>query len=154
MRLAISRGWMGLLLVGALIVGALVWFGILDWQDATTELRVQSSRVTGAASSAVQSVTSAGSGGGSAAGGSAVAAAQACRENLRRIETVKRKIAEGRSQTVGPVSQGDILAQLPARPVCPEGGTYTFGPLESLPKCSVSGRGNSDPADDHVLKSW
>ncbi|AXA36229.1 MAG: hypothetical protein D6691_08195 [Candidatus Hydrogenedentota bacterium] len=95
-----------------------------------------------------------------------VQAAQACRENLQRIQTAKRRVAEKRATTTGVATWEEVLREMYPQyasrrfdptfvqqlmPRCPAGGVYELGRLEELAKCSVGANGTVDSADDHVI---
>jgi hypothetical protein len=73
----------------------------------------------------------------------------ACYNNLRYIDVAKQTWGLENHKTNGPVSWSDIQPYLikvlkeqgrkTEMPKCPEGGTYTLGNIEELPKCSIKG---------------
>jgi len=68
----------------------------------------------------------------------------ACINNLRQIDAAKNEWALENNKTNGaPVTAADIkpFVKLDASgnlPKCPAGGTYTIGPVGTVPTCSVS----------------
>ena len=70
------------------------------------------------------------------------AQANACIVILRQIDAVKKQWAQDRGKPVGAIpGPGDLSPYFPngTNPVCPAGGTYTFGPVGLPPTCSVHG---------------
>jgi hypothetical protein len=68
----------------------------------------------------------------------------ACINNLRQIDAAKNQWALEKSKKADDVPTEDDLKPYigpPGRgfPKCPEGGTYTIGPVGELPKCSIPG---------------
>jgi hypothetical protein len=69
----------------------------------------------------------------------------ACINNLRQIDGAKNEWALENNKTNGtPVTEADIKPYLKLGaggnfPKCPAGGTYTIGPVGSVPTCSVPG---------------
>jgi len=82
--------------------------------------------------------------------------AKICRQNLRSIESAKRAIAQKLGKPAGDVSWSAVLQEMQLRepPKCPDGGEYTLGRIEELPRCTIGAQGNVDPADDHILKQF
>ena len=80
--------------------------------------------------------------------------AKICRQNLRVIESAKRKVAQDRGQAVGDVSWSEGLREMNVRekPKCPDGGEYHLGQLGMLPRCTISGNGTRRQEDDHIIK--
>ena len=68
-----------------------------------------------------------------------------CINNLRQIDAAKNEWALENNKTNGtPVTEADIKPYLKlgaggSFPKCPAGGTYTIGPVGSVPTCSVPG---------------
>jgi len=84
-------------------------------------------------------------------------AAQICRDNLRRIENAKRRVAQDRGgMAVGRLTWDDIKAELPGHkiPVCPAGGQYSLGNLGSMPKCTIGASGTAMAEDDHIVINY
>ncbi len=64
----------------------------------------------------------------------------ACVMNLRQIEGAKEQWAlENKKQPGDPIVEAEVKQLLRSPVVCPAGGTYTFGPVGTLPRCSVPG---------------
>jgi hypothetical protein len=69
----------------------------------------------------------------------------ACINNLRQIDAAKNEWALENNKTNGtPVTEADIKTYIKLDasgnlPKCPAGGTYTIGPVGSVPTCSVPG---------------
>jgi hypothetical protein len=94
------------------------------------------------------------------------AKAHVCRENLHRIQTAKRKAGQERGNPVGQVAWDEVLVTMHGAhvrsvstddrnalmPNCPEGGTYSLGTLEEVPRCSISGNGTNTVQDDHIIR--
>jgi hypothetical protein len=80
--------------------------------------------------------------------------AKICRENLRMIESAKRRVAQDRGQAIGDVSWGEVLKAMNRTeiPKCPDGGEYILGPLGSLPRCTIGGNGTIRVEDDHIIE--
>ncbi len=134
----------------ALVIAAAYYFGILDWQETETTLRVKASQASAELRSGVSEL-------GSTPGtsGSAVAQARECRANLRRIESAKRAAADKRGVSVGSIGWDAVESELGGdRPECPAGGRYTLGTLEVTVRCSVGSNRSTDKADDHHLKNY
>ena len=74
----------------------------------------------------------------------ATSQANACINNLRQIDGAKNEWALENNKTNGtPVTAADIkpyikLDAAGSLPKCPAGGTYTIGPVGTVPTCSVS----------------
>lgn len=85
-----------------------------------------------------------------------VDAARVCRDNLRRIESAKRKVAENKSMAVGRLTWDEIRGEFPGGkiPTCPSGGSYSIGNLGTMPTCTVSSGRTGRPEDDHVLINY
>lgn len=138
-----------IVLLAAAAVGAAFYLGILDWRSAKTQARVQMSGVATEVRSAVDSGLSTGG------GKSAAAGAAECRQNLQRIDAAKKVAAQKSGSEVGEVSWSQVLDHLGgSKPVCPSGGTYTLGNLQTNPRCSVGGANTTDRSDDHLLASY
>lgn len=69
------------------------------------------------------------------------AAAKACQGNLREVLSAKERwaMAENRASTDTPAESDLMPYYTRSRPLCPAGGTYTLGNLNTLPTCSVGG---------------
>ena len=90
--------------------------------------------------------------------------AQACRDNLHRIQTAKRKAGQDRGNPVGIVTWEEVIrAMYPDRtltpaqiaelmPHCPAGGSYSVGTLEEVPRCSLVGNNTLPEDDDHIIR--
>jgi chromosome segregation ATPase len=68
--------------------------------------------------------------------------ANVCIRALRQIQTAKQQWAQDNGKGPDAVaSAADLLPYLPQNtfPVCPGGGNYTIGAVQSLPQCSVPG---------------
>ncbi len=64
----------------------------------------------------------------------------ACINNLRQIDGAKSQWAlENKKQEGDPVVESEVKALLTHPLVCPAGGTYTYGPVGTPPRCSVPG---------------
>lgn len=136
--------------VGILIVGAAAFMfltGRWDWNEA----KVQSKRLAHEGAGAVAGL-----------GGSAVVkrdpkVAAECRENLMTIERAKRRAAQEKHGGVagGTVSAEEVAAANGGKlPECPAGGTYSIGPLNTLPRCSIYDNGTQDREDDHFIRNF
>ena len=69
------------------------------------------------------------------------ARANACRANLRQIQSAKEQWAMANNQ--GPTATPDWPDLVPnfiqQQPNCPSGGTYTIGNMSTNPTCSIGG---------------
>lgn len=138
-------------LLATIVVVAAYYFGILDWQETETALRVKASEVSTSVKNEVDSLGLEPR----LSGPEAIKAAEICRSNLNRIESAKRVVGERSSTSVGAVDADAVIRQLGGEmPVCPAGGRYTIGTLETNARCSISSNGNTDPRDDHMLKNF
>jgi len=74
-------------------------------------------------------------------------------ENLRMIESAKRKVAQDRGQAIGDVSWSEVLKEMNLRemPRCPDGGEYSLSQLGSLPRCTIGGNATRRVEDDHMI---
>ncbi len=87
--------------------------------------------------------------------GNAIDCANACRGNLRRIESAKRSLHSRGMFATGSVSWDAVVKEMGGKaPKCPCGGTYRLGTLEMLPTCSISANGTAAPDDDHIIKQY
>ena len=79
--------------------------------------------------------------------------AKICRQNLRMIESAKRKVAQDRGQAIGDVSWSEVLKEMNLRemPRCPDGGEYSLSQLGSLPRCTIGGNATRRVEDDHMI---
>src|SRR5690606_24812073 len=69
-----------------------------------------------------------------------VASGNACINNLRILEAAKDQWAIEENKSTGAVvTNEDISTYLKYKPVCPEGGAYTLGPIGTDTVCSVHG---------------
>ncbi len=134
------------IIIGVVIVvlAGLFYTGILDWRRWSGEARSKYYQ----GKSAIMDDN--------AAPTNDPAAAEKCRENLRQIESAKRSVAQKEGKTIGEVSWAAVLKEMNLKdaPKCPSGGEYTLGRLGETPRCSKGAGGNSDPADDHILKNF
>jgi hypothetical protein len=65
------------------------------------------------------------------------ACTRACRANLARIDSAKKRAARRTGFTTGSVSRSLLAEELGGRvPECPCGGHYTIGSLEQYPACT------------------
>ena len=73
--------------------------------------------------------------------------ANACINNLRQIDGAKEQWALENQKTNGePVVVAEVNAYIKGgAPTCPEGGTFTYGVVDEMPRCSIG-------KADHVLK--
>lgn len=148
----IKKAIVAVVLLIAAIVGAAIYFGVIDSRDITTPARVQASQLSAKASEMVDNIGS--SGGGATKGGTPKQAAQ-CRANLKRIESAKKAAAKKSGISVGSISKDKVLKELGGKvPVCPVGGSYSLGTLQIQARCSVGGNGTADAADDHLLANF
>ena len=74
----------------------------------------------------------------------ATAQQNACINNLRMIDAAKQQWAlETNKRATDIPTKEDLMPYLVGRygkfPVCPQGGTYTIGPVGKTPKCSIPG---------------
>jgi len=64
----------------------------------------------------------------------------ACINNLRQLDAAKNEWALEKGQPAGAVpTKQDLLPYLRRWPACPQGGTYTLGPVGDAPTCSIPG---------------
>jgi len=74
----------------------------------------------------------------------ATPSAAPCINNLRQIESAKEQWKLEQQKTVNDVpTWEDLKSYFKQQPVCPEGGTYAWGKVGELPKCSIGGVGHS-----------
>lgn len=139
-----------MLVVAALIVLGIAYsMGLFTAEDAKYFGRDVYYRSKGTVEGAVDAVTQ-----GTATGSGDPAKAQACRDNIRRIELAKRAAANTLSLTVGEVPESEVLSALGGSlPRCPDGGRYKINSLQYMPTCSIGAGVASDPRDDHVLNN-
>ncbi|MGI8905528.1 MAG: hypothetical protein ACR2IE_03440 [Candidatus Sumerlaeaceae bacterium] len=142
------------LFIGAGVVTALFFLGVLEWDKTVGWVRHYIFRVKGVAQNIGKSPPP-----------GDLNAARACRENLHRMQAAKRKAAFDRGQQVGPISWEEVLRRLPDipqrrlhpaelekfTPKCPARGTYSLGNLEEVPRCTVSGQNTLTLEDDHII---
>lgn len=82
-------------------------------------------------------------------------AAAQCRENIKRIESAKRRVAQERGIAVGEVPFDAVVQQMGgALPKCPSGGNYQINPLGTMVRCTIGANGTKDPNDDHLITNW
>lgn len=68
------------------------------------------------------------------------AAPNICINHLRQIDGAKTSWALERSARKGePVNEAQVIKYMRGKPVCPAGGTYTFGAVGEDPTCSFPG---------------
>jgi hypothetical protein len=61
-----------------------------------------------------------------------------CINNLRQIDAAKTRWSLEKNQTNGAPAVDAEIQQFLSHPlVCPAGGTYTYGPVGTLPTCSI-----------------
>lgn len=79
-----------------------------------------------------------------------------CRENLKLIESAKRRAADRLSQVIGEVVRPEILKELGMKelPKCPSGGSYILGPVGVMGRCTIGGSATTDPIDDHLAPNY
>jgi hypothetical protein len=142
-------------IVAGIIVFGVFFFGLVDFDNTMGWIRHLYYRVRGSASG-IGSTKPVGN----------VRNAGICRENLQRIQAGKRKAAQDRGQQVGAITWEEIVRTMPGIPSgrlsskiinqhipkCPDGGTYSIGTLEEVPRCAVSGQGTVDASDDHIIR--
>ena len=83
--------------------------------------------------------------------------ASQCRDNIKAIESAKRKYAEDRGLTAGAqITWADVIKTAGWReaPKCPSGGTYNLGPVGSLPTCSIGDNNTLNTDDDHNVRHY
>lgn len=83
--------------------------------------------------------------------------AETCRNNLKMIESAKRRAAENLGLTTGGRLSWEQVCKAVGwkePPKCPEGGTYTLNPIGNLPTCSISDHGTLDKSDDHIIFNY
>ena len=146
-----------IIFVAIIVVGAcLLVFGIVDRDSAIGWVRNIFFRAKGVASEVSPNTGKVGN----------KANAKMCRDNLSRIQAGKRKAAFDRSRNVGAVSWEETLAAMnllpggkltdqainAAIPKCPEGGQYTLGDLQQVPRCSIGGNNSLPLDDDHIIR--
>lgn len=138
----------GLAIVVAAIVGGLAYFGVFSpaqMEQAGREAFYEAKKAAGAAADLLPDARA-----------KDPAAASACRENLKRIETAKRAVAQRQGLAAGTVSVADICRELgrDTLPACPSGGVCTVGGIGQLPVCSIGANGTSDTNDDHLIRDF
>ena len=70
----------------------------------------------------------------------ATAQRNACINNLRQLDAAKQQWALEKGKVADDVpTKEDLLPYLRRWPVCPQGGTYTLGPVGKSPRCSIPG---------------
>lgn len=89
-------------------------------------------------------------------GPGAVERARQCCENLKRIESAKRRAAQLKSIPSGDVPLDAIYEQLgtDSLPKCPSGGGYKIGPVNTMVKCTIGSNGTVDTKDDHFIRYY
>lgn len=82
--------------------------------------------------------------------------ARICRENLKRLESAKREVADLQGRNVGTVSWEAVAKRFPGGvvPQCPAGGEYNLNPLGQLPQCSIGSNAPGDQSDNHVISGY
>jgi len=131
----------------ALGVAVAIWLGVIDPKKLKLKAELAAQNVK----RETVDVLAAGPAGTS---GDAKACAVACRGNLRRIESAKRALHSRGMFATGSVSLDAVSKEMRGIPKCPCGGTYALGSLEQLPSCSKASSSTTDPADDHILRSF
>jgi hypothetical protein len=64
----------------------------------------------------------------------------ACINNLRQLDAAKNQWALEKVKKTGDApTKEDLLPYLRKWPTCPQGGTYTIGPVGEAPTCSIPG---------------
>ena len=88
--------------------------------------------------------------------GGSVGDAKKCRENLRRLESIKRDLADQQGRNYGSVSWEEVRARFPKGkvPTCPDGGEYTLGEVGTVCRCSVGNNGTPNTTDDHTIAGF
>ena len=144
-------------IVGGVVLVALFGTGILNFDTTVGWVRNIFYRAKGGAAQVGNTNTPVGN----------VQHAAICRENLHRIQAAKRKAAFDRGNQVGPITWEEVLHAMPDAPnkgkmtplqiekympKCPDGGNYSVGTLEEVPRCSISGQGSLTLEDDHVIR--
>lgn len=80
--------------------------------------------------------------------------AKSCQGNLRHIQWAKEEWAMANHAGLGDEPTWDDLVgptlYLKTKPVCPNSGTYTIGPMRDYPECSIGTNGTPYGRDDHV----
>jgi hypothetical protein len=132
--------------IGAVVVGGLFATGLLSpkrfWQWTRRFYYQGRSQVHKATDFTVQPVKD-------------VKAAEICRNNLRRIESAKRKVAQQKGMAVGRLTWADLAGELGKHPPkCPSGGEYILGDIGAMPKCTIGSNGTPRPEDDHIAVNW
>lgn len=73
----------------------------------------------------------------------AAQALNACINNLRQLDGAKEQWALENRKTVGALpTEADLIGEkafIRQKPVCPQGGVYTLGPIGAKPTCSIPG---------------
>ena len=80
-----------------------------------------------------------------------------CRENLRQIESGKRRVADEKGWTHGARVTWDDVCRVQGwkePPKCPDGGVYALNPIGNLPYCSISDNKTLDNDDDHTIRNY
>lgn len=132
----------------AVTVGGLLYFGVISRRDISTTGRRAVADVKKIKNEIVAPVVEASE--------ADIQAARTCRENLKRLESAKRAVADRRGQSTGAVSWDEVLQTMGARkaPVCPAGGSYSLNKLGTAATCSIGPHGTSTKSDDHVIQSF
>lgn len=82
-------------------------------------------------------------------------AARSCQQNLRRLESAKRAVADRQGQSTGTISWDAVVREMGGQaPRCPSGGSYMLAPLGTMPRCTIGANGNADPRDDHLITHY
>jgi prepilin-type N-terminal cleavage/methylation domain-containing protein len=65
----------------------------------------------------------------------------ACIENLKQIDGAKERWAlENKKSSGSAIVESEVNAYIKAgAPICPAGGTYTYGTVDASPTCSIAG---------------
>jgi len=130
------------------VVGALIYFGFISKEDVEQTGRVAVADVKKLGNSITAPVEG--------VSPQAVAVANQCRENLKRIESAKRAIADSTGRASGAVSWDEVLRHMGARkpPACPGGGAYSLNTIGTAASCSISGNGTASRDDDHGIMNF
>ncbi|MEO8377846.1 MAG: hypothetical protein ABI579_09270 [Candidatus Sumerlaeota bacterium] len=154
MHMFISKKVVALIVIAIIAVVIAGALGLFDLNKAATTLQVETSNIATKASEVAQRIPSAANVN-IAATGDSMKNAEACRENLRKIETAKRTIAARRGVTTSEVSADAIAKELGGRiPMCPSGGQYVLGNNQVSARCTIGGNNTIDLSDDHLIQKF
>jgi hypothetical protein len=140
----VVKGTVILVVIGAAVAaGAL---GIWDWRKTARSLKTVGGNVAHKVGDMEVTV-------GKPLGNAADA--EACRANLRRIDTAKRVLAD----RAGGIAFRDVTWEAvlgamnaQAKPKCPCGGTYILGTMQELPRCSVGANNSREAKMHHMIR--